>query len=105
MCEPWYSDGDVLHLSLPPIDICFVCVIDPFLSCLFDFVLYLPCGRLGFISRGDLLNVGHDTIHGKCFSSFIGRALGSIMARLVTFETGDRRRVACLSSVVLWGRV
>ena len=50
--------------------------------------------------------VSHDTIHGRCFSSIIGRALSSVMARLVmSFETGDRRPVACFSSVVLRGRV
>ena len=49
--------------------------------------------------------VSHDTIHGRCLTSVIGWALGSIVARMVTFETSDRRRVACLPSVILWGRV
>ena len=105
MCGPWCPDGDVLHLGVHPIDICFVGFVDPFLSSLSNFVLYLPLGRLGFTSHGDLLNVGHDTIHDMCFSSIIGRALGSVMARLVTFEIGDRRRVPCFASLILRGRV
>ena len=105
MCGPWCPDADVLHLGVHPIDICFVGIFYPLLSTLSDFILYLPLGRLGFTSRGDLLNVSHDTFDDMCFSSIIGRALGSVMARLVTFETGDQRRVACFSSVVLRGRV
>ena len=68
------------------IDICFVGVVDPVLGSLSDFVLYLPLGCLGFISRGDMWNISHDTIHGKCFSAIIGRALGSVMARLLNLK-------------------
>ena len=85
----WCTDGDVLHLGMHTIDICFVGVIDPFFSGLSNFVLYLPLCRMGFASSGDLLDVSHDTIHGRCFSSIIGRTLGSVMTRLVTFKTCD----------------
>ena len=64
-----------------PIDIRFIGFIDPFFSGLSDFILYFPLRRLGFASSGDLLDIGHDTIHGRCFSSIIGRTLGSVMAR------------------------
>ena len=106
MCGPWCPDGDVLHFGVHSIDVCLVSFVDPFPGSLSDFVLNLPLGCLDFTTRGDLLNVSHDTIHDRCFSSVIGRALGSVMARLVmSFETGDRRPVACFSSVVLRGRV
>ena len=98
-------DGDVRHFGVHPIDVRFVGIIDPFLRCLSDFVLYLPLGHLGFASRGDILNISHDTIHDRCFTSIIGRKLGSVMARLVTFKTSDRRRLAGFASLVLRGMV
>ena len=105
MCKARCADGDVLHLGVHPINVCFVGVIDPFLGCLSDFVMYLSLGCLGFASRGDLLNVCHDTIHGRCFSSIIGRSLGGVLAWLVTFKTYDRRRVACFALLPLRGMV
>ena len=77
----WCPNGDVLHLSVHSIDIGFFGVVNPFLGSLFDFVLYFPFGSLGFTARGDLLNVSRDTIHERCFTSVIGWALGSVMAR------------------------
>ena len=103
MCGPWCPDGDVLHFGVHSIDVCLVGVFDPFLGSLSNFVLNLLLSCLGFTTCGDVLDVSHDTIHERCFSPVIGRALGSVMARLVTFKSGYRRRLACLSSVVLWG--
>ena len=105
MCGPWCPDGDVLHFGVHSIDVCLVGVFDPFLGSLSNFVLNLLLSCLGFTTCGDVLDVSHDTIHERCFSPVIGRALGSVMARLVTFETGDRCRVSCFASVVLRGMV
>ena len=105
MCRAWCADGDVLHLGKHPVDIRFIGIIDPFVIGLLDFILYFPLRHLGFALSGDLLYIGHDTIHGRCFSSIIGRTLGGVLAWLVTFKTYDRRRVACFALLPLRGMV
>ena len=105
MCGLSCADGDVMHLGVHSLNVDFVGVVDPFLGGLSDFVLYLPLGGLGFTACGNFLNVCHDIVHGRCLTVVCGWALGSIVAWLVTFETGNRCRVADISTVILWGRV
>ena len=70
----WCSDDHVLHLRVHPLHIAFVRNVDPFLGCLSDFVLYLSLGGLGFVARGDVLNVYHDIVHGRCLTTGKGKA-------------------------------
>ena len=105
LCRAWCADGVALHLGMHPIGIRFICFIDPFFSGLLDFILYFPLRRLGFASGGDLLDIGHDTIHNMCFSSIIGRTLGVVMAWLVTFKACDRHLVPCFPLLALRGIV
>ena len=80
MCGLWYPNGDGRHLGVHPLDVGFVGVVDPFLGSLSNFVLYLPLGGLGFTACGDMLNVYHDTVHGRCLTAVRGWALGSVVA-------------------------
>ena len=105
MCGLWCPDGDVLHLGVDPLDIGFVGVLDPFLGSLFDRILYLPLGGLGFTSCGHLLKSYHDIVHGPCLTEVCGWALGTVVAWLVTFETGNRCQVVGISAIIRWGRV
>ena len=80
LCRNWCADGDVFHLGMHPIDICFIGFIDPFFSCLSDFILYFPLRHLGFTPSGDLLAIRHDAIHDRCFASIIFQTLCGVMA-------------------------
>ena len=83
------SDGHVLHFRVHPFHIAFVGGIDPFLGCLLKFILYLPLGSLGFAACCDMLNVCHNTIHGRGLAAICGWALGSVVAGLVTLKAGN----------------
>ena len=72
-----------------PLNIVFVGGVDPFFRCLSDFILYLPLGGLGFATCSDVLNVGHNTIHGRGLAAVRGWALGSVVAGLVTLKVGN----------------
>ena len=88
-CGLWYSDGHVLHLRVHQLNIALFGSVDPFLSCLSDFILYLPLGSLGFAACSDVLNVCHNTIHGRGLTAVRGWALGSVVAWLVTLKAGN----------------
>ena len=72
------------------LNIAFVGGVNPFFGCLLDFILYLPLGSLGFVACSDVLNVGHNTIHGRGLVAVRGWALGSVVAGLVTLKAGNR---------------
>ena len=81
------------------------CGVDPFLGRLSDFVLYLPLGGLGLTVCGDVLNISHDTVGGRCRTAVRGWALGSVVAWLVPDETGNQCGVVGIPAVIRWGRV
>ena len=60
---------------------------------------------LGFAACSDVLNVGHNTIHGWGLAGVRGWALVSVLAELVTLKVGNCGRVTSVRPICVWGRV
>ena len=104
-CGRWCVDGHVLHLCVHPLHVAFIGGVNPFLGCLSDVILYLPLDGLGFAACSDVLNVGHNNIHGWGLAAVRGWALGSVVAGLVTLKAGNGCRVAGVTVLSVWERL
>ena len=65
--------------------------------------MYLPLSVLGFTACGDVLNVGHNTIHGGSLSAVCCWALRSVVTGLVALEAGNSGQVPGVSPICVWG--
>jgi hypothetical protein len=98
----WCLAGLVSHVSFHALDILFIGRVDPFFCCPPNFVLDLPLCSLRFTPSSDRLNISHDSVHRRSFTTVGCWALCGIVAELVAFETRNVGRVVSVSSVSVW---
>ena len=68
----WGTDSDIVHLGLHSLGISLISRVNPFFGGLSDFVLNFPLCFICFASGHDLLNICHNDVYDRCFTSIVG---------------------------------
>ena len=65
------TNSDIVHLGMHSLGISQISRVDPFFGGLLDFVRNFPLCFIGFASGCDMLNVSHNDVYDKYFTSII----------------------------------